>query len=404
MEKLTKEDAKKNIYYIFEFIDNGEVKTEYDTFYGHPGLYFFHSKSDLEKKIDESLNKDTYDKYDIYYIVNKLIKYMLGKYDSHTRAFFNTNIFLPIQLKIDNGLVHIINISPDLEDLKGAILLSINDIEISKLLEEIEKITCYSTEQYLQIIEESYLRHFGILKSLPSIDNYSTSLTYKVLYQNEIREIIFKENKLPKPIVNNAIENYSYNIIDNCIVIHYNHCRDKEKMLDLIDKIKVISKENNICNYIIDLRDNSGGDSSIIKPLINYLSDKNIVCLINEKVFSSGRMAAVDLKRIGAYLIGTDIATSLNAFGNVPGCLKVDNLDLTIQRSSTYWLYDKELNGKGFKKDTFSRYFDSRRELLEPIFLHPDELVNLSIEDILNNHDSQLECALLRFRNMKKIK
>ena len=46
-------------------------------------------------------------------------------------------------------------------------------------------------------------------------------------------------------------------------------------------------------------------------------------------------MALVELKKIGAYIIGTDIGTSLNCFGNCPSNLDIDKLDKFIERSDS---------------------------------------------------------------------
>lgn len=88
MNIYSRKDVNNIINDIFDFIDNGIIKTKDKIFAGHPGLYFFHSKEDLLREINSLLNKDNYNKYDIYYLVNKLIKYMLGKYDSHTKNLF----------------------------------------------------------------------------------------------------------------------------------------------------------------------------------------------------------------------------------------------------------------------------------------------------------------------------
>ena len=53
-EELVKEfdylTAKEYIYKIFDFNDNGIVKTKDDIFYGHPGLYFFILKKNCTTK------------------------------------------------------------------------------------------------------------------------------------------------------------------------------------------------------------------------------------------------------------------------------------------------------------------------------------------------------------------
>ena len=61
MNKLNKDETKKYIIKIFNFIENGDSK-----FKGHPGLYFFHTKKQIEEKIKELLNKEQYDELEIY--------------------------------------------------------------------------------------------------------------------------------------------------------------------------------------------------------------------------------------------------------------------------------------------------------------------------------------------------
>ena len=171
-------------------------------------------------------------------------------------------------------------------------------------------------------------------------------------------------------------------------------------MEQLIAKLK---EDINIKNYIIDLRYNGGGSSSVIKPLISFLKDKNIVVLVNEYVFSSGCMALVELKKIGAYIIGTDIGTSLNHFGNCPNNLDIDKLNIRVTSSSTYWYYDKELSLTGYEKDEFNTYFNNKKELLEPVLLHPDKYVYLTKEDIINEYDKQMKKAVNYFKEFRDI-
>lgn len=397
----SKEEVIKILKSIFAFIDHGTIKIDNKVFTGHPGLYFFYSKDELSLKILEVLNKDYYDRYDIYYIGNKLIKYMLSKYDSHTKINFFNNKYIPIKFKVYDDRVYIINQSLDIDNFIGASVLEINGISIQVILKELESIICYSTNEYLLVQEEDMLRNIDILKSLPSISSNIDKLVFKVLYNNEIKEVTIDLKKEYSPIIEKKVDNYSFEIIDNIVIVHYNSCLDATGMQNLISKLKEIKDTD---NYIIDLRNNSGGDSSIIKPLIEFLKDKNIVILVNERVFSSGRMAYVDLKNIGGYSIGSNISTSLNCFGNNPGSYLLKDLGLSVKRNSTYWLYDENFVCHGFEKDTFSDYFKDKRYLLEPIILQPDLYVPNTILDILNNSDLEVEAAINYFNRNKRLK
>ena len=60
---------------------------------------------------------------------------------------------------------------------------------------------------------------------------------------------------------------------------------------------------------IVDLRHNTGGNSEVIKPLLSALSQlmdagSVVYALIGPETFSSGVMNALDLRRIGAVLVG----------------------------------------------------------------------------------------------------
>ena len=278
--------------------------------------------------------------------------------------------------------------------------MKVNNIDIQRILCELEEIICYSTKEHLSVMIQSFLSDVNVLKSLPSIENNTEKIIYTILNDNNEKEdVTFNINNLPEFYSVHFPENYSTEVINNCYIIHYNSCRDKEKMEQLVAKLK---EDNNIKNYIIDLRYNGGGSSSVIKPLINFLKDKNIVALVNEYVFSSGRMALVELKKIGAYIIGTDIGTSLNCFGNCPSNLDIDKLNLRVTSSSTYWYYDKELSLLGYEKDEFNTYFNYKRELLEPVLLHPDKYVSLTKEDIINENDKQMTEAVNYFKEFRE--
>ncbi len=105
MNKLNKDETKKYIIKIFNFIENGDSK-----FKGHPGLYFFHTKKELEEKIKELLNKEEYDELDIYYITSLLIKFMLDKYVYLTREDIINNYDRQLTEALNNFNNHIKNI------------------------------------------------------------------------------------------------------------------------------------------------------------------------------------------------------------------------------------------------------------------------------------------------------
>ena len=193
MFKLNKKELEDYLIKIFDFIENGDSK-----FNGHPGLYFFHTKKELEEKINELLNKNKYDEFDIYYITSLLIKFMLGRYDSHTKVSFKDNVYIPIDFTVEENSLYITNITPIYKKLIGCKLLKINNIDIQKILYELEEIICYSTKEHLLVMIQSFLSDVNVLKSLPSIENNTKEFIYTILNDNNEKENIFVVAKAKK--------------------------------------------------------------------------------------------------------------------------------------------------------------------------------------------------------------
>lgn len=388
---MNKTEAKSIIKKVFEYIDNEIIKNEYISFNGHPGLYFFHNKKEFYKELESSFEQEKYDRYDIFYIVQRLIKFLLNKYDSHTRMWFQEKITFPIKFIIKNNKVYVINITDGLENIIGGELISINNIPINQIIKELEQVICYSTKEYLENILCNYIVELYVLRSLPSVDNNASTINYKIMHRGIEKDVIFKQNQSYNNYKENIRENCTYEIRNDILIVYYNSCKDEEKMNKLV---KEITKKNNIKYYIVDIRDNGGGNSSIIDPLIEFLTGKKVITIVNEKVFSSGMMALMDLKRIGSYIVGTNIGTSLNYFGETPDKLDLNDLGLSIKRSNRYWYYDNDLNCKTYTKDNFEKYFKQQKELLEPIKFSPDKYIDLTLEDIIFENDVQMKSAI----------
>ena len=68
MKKLTKKEFKEYINNIFGFIDSGKITIDDDIFCGHPGLYFYHSREEFDEKLEQLIEEEYYDEYDLYYV------------------------------------------------------------------------------------------------------------------------------------------------------------------------------------------------------------------------------------------------------------------------------------------------------------------------------------------------
>ena len=400
---MSREEAKSVILDMMDFFDNGESDYEGIHSVGHPGFYFFHYKEEMLGELNKNLTKKEYSRFDIVYIVSKLLAFLLSKYDSHTSIRFLKEVYFPITFKMVGEDVYVLDCAKEIGNLRGAKVLSVNKVDIDKIKQEIIDRTCYSTDGYVKYSIKSILQSYKELKTLPSIDSKVKEIDYELLLNDEVKHIKLNTNSLEYDY-NNAKPNYVYEVRDDTMILTYSSCKDFDKMKDFVREIGDVASDNNINKFIVDIRDNRGGNSEVIKPLLEFLEGKEIVTLVNETTFSAARMAFVDLRKLGSYSVGTRISTSLNCFGNNTRSKCYEDLGLSICGATKYFYYDKYLNRTTLtSKEDFESFFKGREELLEPFILEPDEIVEITLEDIKNGKDSQMDMAINYLNNSVKV-
>ena len=382
---MTKEEFLNRINETIDFICNGTVERNGKVFNGHPHFYLEHTKEEFDIELLRTIpDKESYDKYDLYYVLNHMFKYALNRYDSHTLAYFYNSEYLPVILKVIDDHVYIIDSSESLKEYRGMEIKKINGIDIEQIIKELDSIKCYASRDYFNIQIEGCLTSVEVLRSLPSIGNTNT-LTFsddnKELNFDNIEEFSINYNDL----------NYKTEVIDDTLIFTYNSCNDEEKMKSTIEKIKELDGIN---HYIIDIRGNGGGDSRINDYLINFLKGKDTYVLCDERVFSSARMCLASLKRNGAFVIGKPPGTPLSCFGN--NLLKKDfkDMELMVRGSVSYWYYDSELKCHGFTKENFDDVLKQYPKILDIFYGGVDIEIEPTLEDILNKKDTVLEFAI----------
>ena len=105
---MTKAKLINIIDNILDFLTNGSVIRDNIIYNGHPNFYLKHSKEEFEKELEAIVkDKESYDRYDLYYYTNYMFKYMLNEYDSHTKMFFMDHKLLPIKIRFINNIPYI---------------------------------------------------------------------------------------------------------------------------------------------------------------------------------------------------------------------------------------------------------------------------------------------------------
>lgn len=397
MDKRYQEDLD----YFLNFAESKRGKELDKKYYNesmHLDFYFLHSKKELNNFINTFLkNNKINDDYDFFYFMNCIIKYMSGHIDAHTRLIMsNNNNAYPLSIQSINNKLYVTRCSE--EKYSYSELLEINNVSISKITEELEKCTSYGTTNWFFNRLHSNLNDKNILLSLPSIKNNAKYIEYKTskgIIKYEINKDYSKELTIIRK------EDFKqFQIKDNILIFKYPKCTNK--FIPDIKKIKNLIHDNNINIFILDLRGNSGGKSSLIEPLIKYLKHTRLklVTLVNKSVFSSGRMAAINMLKIGSKIVGQGIGTPINCFGYIFGNGELPNTKFTFNFSRVYWYEDKKrhiIKGIYTKK----KLHKFPKSFFEPKYLKIDYYINLTIDDYKSEKDVMLEKCCDWIKNSK---
>ena len=389
MQKKYQEDLK-------EFIKLAETKRgllndkDFPEEYWHLNFYQLHTKEELREFITSlRLDEMKIDDYTFNYYVNAIIKYMSGNLDSHTELRFSSFSRLPYKCKYfpNEGLFLQDAIN---KKFKKAKILKINNVDIKELIEIYKKRTSYACLNRLYSLIELNFNVLEILYSLPNflrLNNLIVIETDKGLLKIDLQE--------QYTVSNDKVEDYY--IKDKAMIFNYSSCHTYyiPVINELLKELDNQLASGNINRFILDLRNNGGGASSIIKPLIEYLKDKDLelITIVNKGVFSSGRFAAIAMQMIGSKIVGEQIGTPINCFGNVSKPLPLKNTKEQPIFAKTYWYYDYDKNKmQGIM--TRKELKQKDKFFLTPKFLKLDEEYEENITDFISDYDTFLEKAL----------
>lgn len=350
------------------------------------------SERELEQLYDSLTNSmDINDEYSFKYFIDYIIKRLSGTEDAHTK--YDSVSLMPMNFRVfdDEILVNYPN------DLKNGRLISINGIDIDTIVSELEEVITYGTVGKRKYELEKALFNRHILFGLPSLRN-SDELTFgikkvdgeettRMFYKskNHSNEELFDYNKYRYG------ENASYRFIDNCLI--YNHSSVQIGFKDKIElAIARLKKEDlsSIDTIIIDIRGNTGGNSSLNKILMDFIEeyrDKKLLCLTEYRVFSGGRYALRDLINLGAITIGEEISTPINCYGN-SNWIEIDGHYFSVSECYFHPL----LGWSASSKEEFQR--EATEELLSPFIYKPDILIEERKEDYMQGIDTILDYAI----------
>lgn len=368
----------------------------------HKNLFFQLEKEEFEAELSKLKN-------DLSELSNLEVTLRLAEIsakigDTHT-AVDNTRFlteYYPLFLRKFEDGYRVITTAEQYKEILGARLISVNDYSMEELKGKLSRIITADNQVSLDYRISSFLRLNELLSYLDIVESENEF----IFEQNEEKiSISFEPLKIenmaanssnlvsldyqPGYVLGNANQLFwsDYIAAENILYFQYNRCwsreladkhgqpkpelpsfaAEKTKILDLIE-----NEEPD--KLVIDLRFNSGGDSSqgteLAEELSKYKDQFETYVIIGPDTFSSAIINALDFKEeLDSYLIGTATMGKPNHYGEVRS-FKLPNTDLRVSYSTKY----------------FTLLADS-----DPDSLYPDITVETKFEDFLNGRDTILD-------------
>jgi len=306
--------------------------------------------------------------------------------DTHSGIFPSTKR-LPVVFEWVNDGYYLIVTPVTFETCLGKKLISINNIDLKDFINLAQKYITFDNEDK-RIVEVSVVFRNPVLINFLT-NNNATKITFgfednliaeiEINPLEELRQIsITRYYNVSLPFLISKT-NYEQKIINDLLYIRYSRCKEDTNypINNFIEDIK-----NNLSNkpskIAIDLRNNYGGNSDLLMPLIEILQKYNqdnvvkIYCFIDRNVFSSGILNTYSIKTdLNAVLVGQNTGQGVDHFGEVKS-FQLPNSQITINYSTKYF----------FKNNEYSKQ------------ITPDVLIEPTIEEYILGKDAVLDHVL----------
>ncbi len=368
----------------------------------HKNLFFQLEKDEFKQDLEEL-------KSELSSLSNLKISLRLAEIfakigDPHT-ALDNTRFlkeYYPLYFKKFADGYRVTAVDREYQEILGAKLISINGYSPDELKDKFSALITAENETALEYRLSSFLNLKEVLTYLEIIDQenefvfqkddnqFKLSFAAKKIENiqenaEDLRTLDYqKSTVLSNP---NQLFWSEYLDKENILYFQYNRCWSREladrhgqsnpelpSFAAERSKLFNLIKKEEIDKLVIDLRFNSGGDSSqgtdFAEELRQYQDQFETYVIIGPETFSSAIINALDFKdQLNGYLIGTATMGKPNHYGEVKS-FKLPNTDLNLSYSTKY----------------FTLLKDS-----DPDSLDPDITVETRFEDFLNGRDTILE-------------
>jgi hypothetical protein len=274
--------------------------------------------------------------------------------------------------------------SKDLSEYLGSKLLGINSCNIQDLEKRISPFIPQenetSTRYYLssKIVEPNILEFVDIKKGKSielQLEQQNKEFSVKAYPQDCEIEMIPIERWIPNTAETlEEKDSYWFKELDDlkAFYFQYNECHEREDLP--ISEVINNFKKSDFKVFIIDLRNNKGGDSNVLKPLVIFFKKSpgkySKIILTGADTYSSAIINLLELSNIpNTISVGEIPHGNPTHYGEVESFI-LPNSKLKVFTSSKIFRFKGYKLGEAFK---------------------PTHIINTRIDDLLGGKDTQIE-------------
>jgi hypothetical protein len=364
----------------------------------HKNLFSKIEKEEYNDLTDQLIDKiDQLNNNQLFVELNKIVA-SIG--DAHTNISIWDGYSYPLKFWIFDGKVYVVNADTTLKDMIFSQILKIDGIDIDKVLKQLTSLISHENDSWVLAMLPNYLQApvymygLGIVKNeseavfTVQIDGEEKDFTVSALENGENADFV---NEKTEDVLIGAYEKYyTYEYMPDykALYFEYNVCADMDniKFIDFNKEMFNFIEENNLDKVIIDLRNNSGGNSEILNPftksLKSYIKENNnvkVYILVGRNTFSSGMFAIYRVKESApeAISVGEPTGGALDCYGEVRS-FNLPNSQIPISYSTKYFEFSKNFK---YKNDGIGTFL-------------PDISIQPTIEDYMSQTDVVFNYAL----------
>ncbi len=327
-------------------------------------------------------------------IAVKMAQWVASLGDSHTVLVWqNTSPFYPLGMSVFSDGIGVLTTIPTYEQALGTRLIAIEGIPIADVTAQLATLIPHENEAWLHAQLPNFLNRADVLRGLgivqtaeaaeftfETLDNEIFTLEITPLPLSELQTMEFLRalpaEQIPLTLRTRPAYWYTYFEESQILFFKYNAAIDQadQPFAPFMEELLQTLQEQPVEKLVVDVRDNTGGNSALLTPLIEAVyqqTDLQVFVIIGQYTFSSAVLNAIQLQE-RAILVGQPTGGKPNHYGEVKS-VALPHFGMQLFYSTNYFAY----------------LTDS-----DPLTLTPDVLVEFTLADYLMATDPFFEAVV----------